>query len=151
MKAWRLTKKKFIRKAFSGKGAKDNGGRWNSIGTSMVYASEHLSLALLEILRNARKAPTDAYVAIPIIIPDEMTITVKADQLPADWRAEPCPESTQLLGDDWVREGESVALKVPSRFVPTEYNVLINPKHPGFTRIRKVKAVPFIIQADLLK
>lgn len=36
--------------AFSGIGAKQNPGRWNSAEVPMVYAAESLSLAMLEML-----------------------------------------------------------------------------------------------------
>src|SRR4051812_18031854 len=47
---WRIVKEKHARTAFSGEGARIFGGRWNSPGISIVYCSEHLSLAALEIL-----------------------------------------------------------------------------------------------------
>jgi RES domain-containing protein len=35
-------------------GATDAGGRWNSIGTQMLYAAQHLSLACVEVLVSTR-------------------------------------------------------------------------------------------------
>ena len=37
--AWRIVKAKHAASAFSGKGAADSGGRWNSRGVAVVYAS----------------------------------------------------------------------------------------------------------------
>jgi RES domain-containing protein len=36
------------------------------------------------------------------------------------------------VGDQWIAEGRSVALLVPSVVVPVERNALINPRHPRF-------------------
>ncbi len=47
---WRIVKEKHAKTAFSGEGARIFEGRWNSAGVRMVYCSEHLSLAALEIL-----------------------------------------------------------------------------------------------------
>lgn len=58
-----------------------------------------------------------------------------ATDLPADWRNEPIPPSTQAVGETWLREGETLALQVPSAVVPPETNVAINPHHPDFDRI----------------
>jgi RES domain-containing protein len=150
MNAWRLTKKKYAQEAFTGKGAKDNGGRWNKEKTAVVYASEHLSLAILEILDNARQTKTDVFIAIPIIIPDEMVITINTDLLPADWRAEPFPESTQKIGEDWVAGMRSAALRVPSVFVPQEFNIVLNPKHPDFMKVKIGKPETFRMDQRLI-
>ena len=47
---WRIVKEKHAASAFSGEGARIFEGRWNSAGVRMVYCSEHISLAALEIL-----------------------------------------------------------------------------------------------------
>ena len=36
--AWRLTKARYLATAWDGEGAKRAGGRWNSVGTAVVYA-----------------------------------------------------------------------------------------------------------------
>ena len=46
---WRIVKRKYADTAFSGEGAFLVGGRWNSQGRRIVYTSETLSLAALEI------------------------------------------------------------------------------------------------------
>ena len=48
--AWRIFKPKHEATAFTGEGARLYGGRWNSKGTSMVYAASSQSLAALELL-----------------------------------------------------------------------------------------------------
>jgi RES domain-containing protein len=40
-----------------------------------------------------------------------------------------------VLGDEWVREGRSAVLRVPSVVVPHEPNYVLNPAHPGFGEI----------------
>ena len=48
MIVFRLAKKQYTHK-LSGEGAELYGGRWNSVGTPMLYTSESRSLALLEL------------------------------------------------------------------------------------------------------
>ncbi|MFO5801810.1 RES family NAD+ phosphorylase, partial [Klebsiella pneumoniae] len=43
---YRLTKTKYLSTAWTGYGAKEAGGRWNSVGVSMVYVSETASVTL---------------------------------------------------------------------------------------------------------
>jgi len=48
--AWRIVKAKHAATAFFSDGAARTGGRWNSRGVRMIYASSTKSLAALETL-----------------------------------------------------------------------------------------------------
>lgn len=50
MRAYRLVKARYADTALDGSGAKAHGGRWNSKGVRMVYASDGIALAALELL-----------------------------------------------------------------------------------------------------
>ena len=50
MRAYRLAKARYADTALDGSGAKAHGGRWNSKGVPMVYASDSIALAALELL-----------------------------------------------------------------------------------------------------
>ena len=50
--AYRIFKSKHAARWFDGEGAFLFGGRWNSPGTRLLYASSALSLAALEMLVN---------------------------------------------------------------------------------------------------
>jgi len=137
MQVWRLGRKQFARSAFDGEGAKLYGGRWNHKGLPMVYASATLSLAVLEVLVHHRvPIPPPDFVAIPAEIPAKLRIeTIRAADLPADWRDDPAPMRLQQIGSDWLRSLSSLALAVPSVIVPAEFNYLINPRHPDFAQL----------------
>src|SRR5438105_13142535 len=53
IEAWRICLARHASTAWSGAGTRANGGRWNSIGVAIVYASSTLSLAALENLVHA--------------------------------------------------------------------------------------------------
>lgn len=133
---WRITTRRFADTAFSGEGARLFGGRWNRKGQAVVYTSESRSLALLEML--VQDQPLRAhYVLIAATLPAAVsTMTIEARALPADWRTAQARSGSQEIGAAWLREGKACALIVPSAVMPGEHNVLLNPAHPYFERIR---------------
>lgn len=135
---WRLVKEKHAdsSRRLSGEGARQGGGRFNSPGRPVVYTSESLALAELEILVHL---PTSrllaSYVAFRARLPDETIETLDRTTLPSNWRESPVPHSVQAVGDAWLQSGSSLALRVPSAVVPAEDNVLINPEHSRFEEV----------------
>jgi RES domain-containing protein len=146
---WRLCKRRHA--ALDGQGARLAGGRWNSRGTAVVYASETLSLAALELLVHGDPALLpDDLVAIAIAIPDGLPVRrIEAAGLPRTWRRYPAPESLAPLGDAWAKDRASAVLSVPSAVVPGERNFLLNPAHPDFRRIRAGRPEKFALDARL--
>lgn len=110
----------------------------------MVYTSTSKSLACLEILVHLQSSLIKHnYVELAIDLPDELPIpTVDEQSLPRDWRTPDHP-MTQKLGADWVRSGQSVALRVPSAVIDGEWNVLLNPAHADFQWLKPQPPVPF--------
>jgi len=149
---WRLTRAPFARTPFDGVGPARGGGRWNSRGTYIAYASTSRALAILEVLVHIDRilAPTD-YVFTEAEIPDDAIETLDASILPGSWRFEPPPRALREIGDAWVRSARSLALCVPSAIVPDETNVLVNPAHPRFSELRiAASRTPVILDPRLL-
>jgi RES domain-containing protein len=142
---WRLVPRKHQRDAFSGEGARIAAGRWNLRGTRAVYLSGSISLAALEtLLQTGRAALTIPFVLFRVDFPDDLGIDIlPVENLPNNWRQQPAPDSTRNLGSDWIARGAAAALRLPSILVPEECNLLLNPAHPGFVRLRISKPQPF--------
>ena len=138
--AWRIVKEKHAATAFDGEGARVHGGRWNSAGVRVVYASFAKSLAALETLVHLKLPVISKYVAIPLEFEDALVEVPKA--LPDGWDAEPPPLASQLVGDGWVKANRSAILALPS-VLTHETNYLINPMHPDFKKISIGKPEPF--------
>ena len=150
--AWRIVKPHRVAAAFSGEGARLFGGRWNAIGTPLVYAAESKSLAALEMLVHVDAAELlEAYLCIPVRFDRRLARALGFDSLPADWRAPLPPSSTQAIGDQWAASGVSAVLEVPSVLVPGESNYLLNPRHPSFSTLRIGAPEPFEFDPRLLK
>lgn len=151
-RAWRITKAKYAGNAFDGEGARLYGGRWSSPGMRVVYVAESLSLAVLEILVHLKDPAVLAdYVVITIDLPDDHIEVLPEAHWPANWRAFPAPAAAHAIGDHWVRNRRSLALKVPSAVTPAEFNYLINPEHRAFQRAIISKPAPLDIDDRLLK
>jgi RES domain-containing protein len=143
---WRITTARFAATAFSGEGARLYGGRWNPKGFELVYTAESRSLALLEML--VQDAPLRAsYVLIPARLPDTVRVVyLDVADLPADWRQPEQRDALQRIGRDWLGQGQSAVLAVPSAVVPAESSYLLNPRHPDFAQI--VIGEPEALQTD---
>src|SRR5271156_2046783 len=72
---WRICRRRYAAEAVSGEGARRYGGRWNSRGVRVVYASTSLALAAVETFVNLEPnlQPKDL-VSIAGEIPTELEI-----------------------------------------------------------------------------
>jgi RES domain-containing protein len=53
------------------------------------------------------------------------------------------------LGDRWLDTGASAVLQVPSAVVPSEFNYMLNPTHPDFSKIVAEVPVQFMFDKRL--
>src|SRR5271167_1324522 len=99
--AWRITKRKHAKSAFSGEGARIYGGRWNRRGTAVIYTAESQSLAVLEILVHLDSPELlKKYVLFEVGIQSSLIEALDLANLPRDWKANPAPDEVQAIGDD---------------------------------------------------
>jgi RES domain-containing protein len=142
--AWRITKRKHARNAFTGEGAREFGGRWSNPGTAIVYTAQSQSLAALEMLVHLDTPELlQKYLLLAVEIDDALVMHVERSKLPRNWRTDPPPAQVRTIGDEWVLAGRSAVLRVPSALVPSESNYLLNPGHPDFSKLHIGKPVPF--------
>jgi len=66
-----------------------------------------------------------------------------AGELPAGWRKAIAVPDLQAGGEAWIRAGPTGILLVPSVIVPSEMNVLLDPAHPDFAKVRVTGRTPF--------
>ena len=134
---WRIVKEKHAKSAFSGEGARIFEGRWNSAGVRMVYCSEHLSLATLEILVHTQPVTIrDKFRVFRVSWDEAIMSVIDLRKLPKGWNAQPPGLISKNIGDEWVHSSRSAVLVVPSVIVPLEKTFLLNPKHRDFGKIK---------------
>jgi RES domain-containing protein len=121
---------------FDATGAMLRGGRWNSIGQRVIYASGSYAGAMLEVLVHANLAsPPKNHRVVRITIPERVRVErLGPSELPG-WDAEDFVVS-RGYGDAWLKEMRSAVLLVPSVITEgRESNVVMNPPHPEFSMI----------------
>ncbi|HJU45526.1 MAG TPA: RES family NAD+ phosphorylase [Chitinophagaceae bacterium] len=147
MTVYRITTAKWAGKlAGSGRAA-----RWNSNGLFMIYTAGTRALACLENLAH-RKAigPNETFKITLINIPDNIRIEkIVPHKLPGDWKEYIKYNICQAIGDEWIHQLSSAVLRVPSAIIPEEYNYLINPAHPDFSKISISELENFIFDERL--
>ena len=134
---WRIVKERHARSAFSGEGARIFEGRWNSAGVRMVYCSENLALAALEILVHTQPIMIRGkFRAFRATWDEALMMEIQLKKLPKGWNAQPPGPISKNIGDQWIGSERSAVLAVPSIVVPLERTFLLNPKHPDFAKIK---------------
>ena len=153
MVVWRVTRRAHAEQPLTGEGARRFGGRWNHVGTSLVYTSATLSLAVLEYLVNLPISDLpDDLVSIQVQVPDDLArAELTIDDLPENWRTFPASEELKDIGSDWVREGMTPILSVPSVVIPNDLNYLVNPAHKEVRRVEVVSVEPFALDVRLYR
>jgi RES domain-containing protein len=133
----------------SGNGAKLFGGRWNSIGLPVIYTTENISLAVLEILVRADPYSIPlTYHLINIEIPDSiLPLIITSAKLKAVWKDD--IGYTQWMGDEFIKSNNGLLLKVPSAVVDQENNFILNPRHADFKKVRIVGVKKFMFDKRL--
>ena len=151
MRVWRICRKPFIKDALAGRGGLFTSGRWHTVGRTIVYTSESLALAALEVLVHVDRdlVPSDL-IQIEIDIPDELEILgIVVKELPKNWRSYPAPPSLQKRGNAWLVEGLAPVLQVPSSLIPEEANFLLNPQHANAHRFEIISTKRFAYDSRL--
>jgi RES domain-containing protein len=146
----RLVRADYKDAMWSGEGGLHVDGRWHTPGRRIVYTSQSLSLAQLEVLvhiSDRRQLPKLVYATAEI--PDDVTIeAIDAAGLPANWRQfAPYSVATQRMGMQWLTATSSAVLKVPSAVSEGEWNFLLNPAHAEFAHLKFGRPKEFAMDA----
>ena len=148
---WRLDHKRFADTWDSGEGAFLFGGRWNSKGSRVVYASLDPSTAILEVAvhKGFKALDTVPHVlsAFEILDPADIGIVQPADVPNAKWLRPAIPSAgQQQFGDAHTAEHPFVA--IPSAVSALAWNVIFNSAKAA-ARYRLVSQTDFALDPRL--
>jgi len=102
----------------------------------MLYAAPHLSMACLEVLVHLDKSEIPRHYAWSAV---ELTEAPQFLQFENFDSVTAC----QAAGDSWAWRVSELAIHVPSVIIPEEFNILLNPKHTGYSGIVWSEPRPF--------
>ena len=126
--------------------ASGRAARWNSNDVKMIYTSCSRALSCLEnVVHRSKLGLSSNFSVMQITIPGSIEVKdIDLKDLPFNWDKFECMHLMQKLGDNWIKEGETAVLKVPSSIIHDEFNYLLNPNHPEFKRIKLDTVKPFL-------
>ncbi|WP_368563855.1 RES family NAD+ phosphorylase [Pseudoxanthomonas sp. UTMC 1351] len=121
--------------------------RWTSKTSPVVYTSLSPSGAMLEFLVHRESTLTEGLCLATAQLPAS-SIQHLSDP-PPKWEERPYRKEVQAVGDTWLQQRESLALKVPSAVCSGECNLLINPAHRDFALLAVVSVKSFSLDSRL--
>ncbi len=135
----------------SGYGASIYPGRWNKKGTPVLYTGESKEIALLENIVHIPPMMTPELDILTIEIPDDSITVLTPKDLPANWHQFPAPTVLSEIGQRWIDDGKTLALKVPSSIIHSSNNILLNCIHKDYIAVKILYQRRFYFDSRLLK
>ncbi|GAC1539898.1 MAG: RES family NAD+ phosphorylase [Candidatus Velthaea sp.] len=119
-----------------------------------MYLASHISLGILEVIVQAGTASLAGYAAYPIEIPDGDVSRFDRSRLNKRWRTMAGRDECRGFAEEWRASKTSLGLLVPSAVLPEaydngDYNVILDPEHPGFAHVMLGDAIPLTIDPRL--
>ena len=134
LKAFRIGDPDGVYPIFDPTGSRMSPGRWNRMGSPMIYASLSYSTAMLEKLANGLGQMPRNQHFIEITIDAGVSFERFSEPHHPGWDGT-VMSVTRNYGHAWCVEGRSAILLAPSFVARMELNVLINPAHPDARNI----------------
>jgi len=150
MFVYRITGKKYAGD-LTGIGAAFYGGRWNKKGSPVLYTGESSEIALLETIVHTPPMLIPKLDIVIIEIPDDSVTEIGINQLPKNWKSYPPPTVLSEIGERWINEGSTIALKVPSCIIQSAYNYILNCRHPQYSKVKLLERRKFEFDSRLKK
>ncbi|MFO7978506.1 MAG: RES family NAD+ phosphorylase [Bacteroidales bacterium] len=135
----------------SGTGAALYPGRWNKKGTPVLYTGESKEIALLETIVHIPPMIIPESDILTLQIPDDSITEINAEDLPSNWYQFPAPCILAEIGQKWIDQGSTLALKVPSSIIHSANNIILNCQHADYTSVKILSQRRFYFDSRLRK
>jgi RES domain-containing protein len=136
MRSWRIA----IEEAAldrSCEGALKSGGHWHQPGLAALYAATSAELAVLEKFVHADD-DNSPLVLVAIDLPDDpsLGLDVPLIRLPQGWDSMPASTAAAQFGSAFLKNCSHLYMRVPSTIVQEGTNLVINPMHRDYDKVR---------------
>ena len=92
------------------------------------------------------------YSFIEVEIADSAIKSIQSiDFIEPKWSTEQAVNQLQMLGSSWLKKKESLSMRVPSAVMPHENNILVNPLHKNFAKIKIIRTGKMDFDPRLLR
>lgn len=149
MKAWRIAKAKRATD-LSGYGAALEGGRWNHKDVPALYLGLSPSVCCLETFVHASGPPVMPLKIIYLELPDDAPYYTP-DILPEGWQSLPADRASMDFGTEWLNSLHHLGMIVPSAVMPLDQNIVINPRHSAWSKIRIIDIQEFLYDKRMFR
>ncbi|MGB3466097.1 MAG: RES family NAD+ phosphorylase, partial [Cyclobacteriaceae bacterium] len=117
----------------------------------VLYTGESKEIALLEVIVHLPPMIAPQLDIITLEIPDDSITIIQEQELPQNWMVYPAPTVLSEIGENWVNDSRTLAMKVPSCIIQSTQNVVINCRHARFKEVRLIDKKPFRFDQRLVK
>jgi len=150
MRVYRIQKAKHALD-ISGFGSTLVSGRWHHAGKGpILYTSSNISLAILECVVHLPPGVTPPdLLLLSLEIPAGGIVTISEADLPDNWNKKGYYDNVQRWGTEWLQNLKSLAVVVPS-VTSSDFNVLVNPKHPDFALVKVTESKSITLDDRLI-
>lgn len=148
MNVFRITSNKYAANLW-GTGAAIYGGRWNKIGSPVLYTGENKEIALLETIVHTPPMLIPNLDILILEIPNDSITELSIENLPKNWTDYPAPTILSEIAEKWILEAKTIALKVPSCIIHTTHNYILNCRHPKYSDVKLISRKNFHFDSRL--
>jgi len=146
MLVYRICQEKYA-DDLSGEGAALYGGRWNFPKTRALYTSTNPSLCLLEMLVHLPNYQIDTpFILITLEVPDVQISKVDLKDLKEGWDSFSSLEVSRKMAAKIMAEDKYLGLLVPSVVMNLDYNLVVNPLHDDFHKVRMLDKLNYTLE-----
>jgi RES domain-containing protein len=130
-----------------------DGWRFNDKRSSILYAAEVQSLAILEVVSRPGWSSLEELTIAAIEVPEGSVVNLEdlGLLLPTNWNIRPAGPNAQSIGGEFLKAVDQAAaagsqrcgIRVPSVISTTDCNVLLDPRQREQYRIAEWARIPF--------